>query len=349
MEGASNSSSKPGRPAVTAWSRADPRRRWAAVALGVSIVGAGSCAETEVSPAAAVNSPRTAADDGDLWNLVPAGADALADVDLAALRASRWSSALVTGGFAADREQSRRAFGFDLFSEGDRVLIVSSETGAAPWRLTVVRGRFDGEHVGAAALASLPGAVAGRWRDSPIWEGNGRAVALVTPRTLAEGDSDSVRRAIDSAWGIVPDSATGPLGELRRAANADRSTPAVFVALTVTDAMRTRAGEVMEVPAGLRTGSLRLDLADDLNVDLTAILTDADAARSAAASLGVEVRDFAQQRMLRLLGLAPILEGLSFVAEGARVHGHLRVDAGRREALADKLHFVLQALVDARH
>jgi len=173
------------------------------------------------------------------------------------------------------------------------------------------------------------------------------AVALVTPRTLAQGDPESVRGAIDAAWGIVPDASTGPLGVLRRALGADGKVPAAFVALSLTDAMRGRAAGTIELPPGLTTAAGRLDLGDDLNLDLVAVLGNGSDATAAAATWNLALRALAQQPMLRLLGLGPIIDGLSLGAEGARVHGHLRVPAERREGLADKLLAVLQMVAGA--
>jgi len=327
----------------------DARFRQLGGALSLAGLLAVGCAETSISGPAAPTGPRAAADDGDLWNLAPSNADALADVDLAALRASPWSRALTSSGFAGDRDESRRVFGYDLFAEGEHLVTVGTESGGAPRTLTIVRGRFDPARIGAAFAMATPGAKVGRWRDSPLWEGGGRAIALVTPRTLAQGDPEAVRGAIDAAWGIVPDASTGPLGALRRTLDADHKVPAVFVVLSLTENMRGRAAGMIDLPPGLTTAAARLDLGDDLNLDLLAVLGTGRDATTAAATWNLALRALAQQRMLALLGLGPILDGLSLGAEGARVHGHLRIPAERREGLADKLLAVLQMVAGASH
>src|ERR1700735_2203909 len=214
---ASVSCSKAPRPDAIAWFRARLRRMiWMTTSrrplrpgsgrspvclLGLLGLLLGGCAEAPLAGPQAPAGPRAAPDDGDLWNLAPSNADALADVDLAALRASPWSRALTSTGFAGDRDESRQIFGYDLFAEGERLVAVGTEAAGAQRSLSIVRGRFDPARIGAAFLAATPGATAGHWRDSPLWEGRGRAVALVTPRTLAQGDPESVRGAIDAAWG----------------------------------------------------------------------------------------------------------------------------------------------------
>jgi hypothetical protein len=49
-----------------------------------------------------------------------------------------------------------------------------------------------------------------------------------------------------------------------------------------------------------------------------------------------------------LLGLASVLDGLSFRAEGQRVAGALRIPASKRDLIADKVLAVLQALASNR-
>jgi hypothetical protein len=315
------------------------------------------------STPAAQSGPRSAPDDSDLWNLAPASSDVLAEVDLAALRASPWSRSLTESGLSGQREEGRRLFGYDIFGESERLLAVMTEAGGVPRTLTIVRGAFDPARVGAAFIAATPGATEGRWRDSPLWEGKAvqdqqgggegvaMAVALVTPRTLVQGEANQVRAAIDAAWGIVPDARTMPLGTLRRSLDADRpdhTGPAAFVALNVTDGMRARAAGVVELPPGLALCAARVDLGDDLNLDVVGVLDSPQSAAAAMIAGNVAVRQYAQNPMVRMLGFGPILQTVVLTAEGTRVHGHLRVPAEQREGLSDKLLAILQMVAAAR-
>jgi hypothetical protein len=323
----------------------------AAITGSAALPGCGDMFQQQAGPAAAsAAGPRTAPDDSDLWNLAPASADLLAEVDLTALRASPWSRSLMASDVSGQREEGRRLYGYDVYSEADRLLEVMSEAGGTPHNLTIVRGTFDPARIGAAFTAAAPGATADRWRESPLWEGAGHAVALVTPRTLVQGDPGSVRGAIDAAWGVVPDARTVPLGAVRRSLDADHAGPAAFIAFNVTDGMRARAsGLGVELPPGLALGAARVDLGDDLNVEVTGMLDTPANAVAAAAAGTVAARAYAQNMMVKLLGLRPVLAGATFGAEGTRVHGHLRIPAERREGLADKLLAVLQMVAAARH
>src|SRR5436190_2801307 len=226
------------------------RARALTLALALAVVAIG-CAESGGN-AIRPRGPRTSADDNDLWNLAPGDVDALADVDLTALRGSLWSAALMQGNLEGDREERRRRFGYDVFTEAERMLVAVTEAAGGPDGLTVARGRFDPARVAAAFQTSTPGAAETQWRQTAVWEGQGRAVALVTPRTLAHGDGPRVRAAVDAAWGVIPDAGAGALGELRRSLDADKSPPAVTLAISVTDAMRARAAGFLVVPEGLR-------------------------------------------------------------------------------------------------
>jgi hypothetical protein len=319
-------------------------------------VSALSCADLfqqqpVVGPAAPAG-PRAAADDSDLWNLAPASSDVLAEVDLAALRASPWSRALTESGLSGQREEARQLFGYDIFAEGERLLAVMSEAGGTPRSMTIVRGTFDPGRVGAAFIAATPGVTEGRWRDSLLWEGQvqgqARAVALVTPRTLVQGEPGAVRGAIDAAWGVVPDARTTPLGAVRRSLDADHPGPVAFVALNVTDGMRARAAGFVDLPPGLAIVSARLDLSDDLNLDAIGVMDTVPNAAAAAAGGTVAIRNYAGNPMVRMLGLRPVLDAVVLGVDGTRVRGHLRIPAERREGLAEKLLAVLQ-MVAAAH
>jgi hypothetical protein len=292
--------------------------------------------------------PRTSADDSDLWNLAPSDVDALAEVDLTALRGSPWSQTLMQGNLEGDRDERRRRFGYDVFTEAERMLVASGEAAGGPNGLTIARGRFDATRVATAFRTSTPGAAETQWRQTAVWEGEGRAVALVTPRTLAHGDGQRVRAAVDAAWGVLPDADAGPLGELRRSLDADRSPPAVTLAISVTDAMRARAAGFLVVPEGLRRMGARLDLGADLNAEAVALFDSNQQAAAAALLWNDTARVTARQQMIVLLGLGPLFDGLTIGAEGSRVHAHLHLGADKREALAEKILALLQLVAKTR-
>lgn len=308
------------------------------------------CGDLPPPPAATVAAQaRSAPDDSDPWNLVPRSASSLADLDMNALRASPWSRALVTGGFVEDREERVRVFGYDVFNDAERVVVGGFEAAGGVSQAVVVVGRFDGARVGRAFAAATPGAAATRWRDCAIWEGGGRAVAVFpSGRTLVQGTPETARAAIDAAWGVVPDARGGPLGALAHDAGMEGRRPAVMLALLVTDEVRARAAGFAEVPPELRRGVARVDLGADLELDATAVFDDAARAGATARQWTAALRELAQNRMLRIMGLGPLVDGVTLDAEGARVHGRLRIPEDKREALAERVLLLLQAVARQR-
>ncbi len=332
---------------VNVWSLSDRRFRRCARVVLAALATAG-CAEVQ-SGAPGMPAARGAADDSDLWNLAPSAADTVAEVDLAALRASPWTQALTQTDLSGQREHSLRAFGYDPFTDGDRLLAIAFEAGGAPHNLTVLRGRFDPVRIAAAFRSANAHVMSTRWRDSPVWDTGERAVALVTPRTVVTGSSADVRAAIDAAWGIVPDARSGPLGELRRAMGADRDGPAAFVAVNLTETLRARAAGFVALPAGLQRFAARLNLGEDLNLDFTGVADNPADAAATARAVTTAAREYAEGTMIRLLGFSPILRSLAVGAEGARLHGHLNVPVEQRARLAEKLLAVLQMVAAAHH
>jgi hypothetical protein len=310
------------------------------------------CATAGTTSGSATSAARTAPDDGDLWNLTPADAVSIAEIDMAALSRSPWSRTLVTGGFAEDRADRLRDFGYDVFADVERLLVAGTEGGASGTEsLTVARGRFDEERVSNSFLASTPGAAAGRWRESPLWEGRGRALALVTSRTLVQGTPEAVRGAIDAAWGVAPDAHGGPLAELRRVLDQGPprpAPPALTLLLVLTDQMKARAAGFVDVPDGLRRVGARLDLGRDLDLDVRALLDGPPQAEAAADIWRASLRDLGKQRLLLALGLGPIVQGASVKAEGAQARVRVHIPESKREGLSDRLLLILQQLVQSK-
>jgi hypothetical protein len=120
------------------------------------------------------------------------------------------------------------------------------------------------------------------------------------------------------------------------------------VAVTITDDVRARAEGVVEVPPSLRRGAVRLDLGADLELEALAILDSPAVANEAARAWGMALRELGQNRMLRIMGLSPLVEGASLSAEGARVHGRLRVPESKREGLSERAMILLQAIAKQR-
>lgn len=288
---------------------------------------------------------RSAPDDSDLVGVVPAGPETVLDVDIAQLRASPWSRALVASAGADDRAAKTAAQGFDDVGDVDRVVFAVSEGEAEPSTLMVARGRFDADRIGSARGGAW---TAGVWRGSRIWERDAQAVALLTARTYLSGTTAAVREAIDCAWGLTPDVRRADVVALERVLEVERGHPAVTAIVNVTEPMRRRVGGEIDLPPGLERVGVRLDLERALDLTLVEILGTEREAQAAAHNLEATLVDLRSRRALTVFGLAPIFESATVRAEGPRVRGQLHLPEGQREDLAAKISFVLEAIVRAR-
>ncbi|HET6279692.1 MAG TPA: hypothetical protein VFH73_01950 [Polyangia bacterium] len=321
-----------------------------AAALLATLVGGAGCATATVPAGATPGGPhlRNAPDDSELGRVVPLGSETVVELDMIQLRSNPWSRTLVNGMAPEERQARAAAQGFDDIADVDHVALAVTEVpGAEPAVLTVSQGRFSQDRVARAFAGGGP-APPTPWRGSPLWQRGDRAIAFVTPRTLIAGPMTIVRAAIDCAYGVVPDVWTGELGTLRRALNIDRGRPALVAVATVSDGMRQRVGGDFEVPPGLRRVAVRLDLGGPLDAAVLGTFDDPQQALAAARMLDQRLGDLRRRPVLRILGLASLLDQASISPQGSRVTGQLHLSEDKREDLGQRVGVILEALLKAR-
>ena len=119
----------------------------------------------------------------------------VADVDLAALRASPWSERADAGSLDGEREERRRRFGYDVFTEAERMVVAGDRGGRrdehADDRARPLRRR--------ARRRRVPGRGAGRGRDAvaeqPAVGGAGAGGRARHAAHARAGDGPRVRAA----------------------------------------------------------------------------------------------------------------------------------------------------------
>jgi hypothetical protein len=244
------------------------RRVWLAAALALGC-GGGSAGDPMVKVPA-----RATTAGGALLGAVPAGADALLELDLARLRANPAIGPLaraLSPGAAAAADPTA---GGGLVG-GDVLVLASYGLGdGAPRTLIVARG---------AAIAAVPG-----------------AVALDAVDAIAVGDAELVRRAQAAAAGAEPAIARDATMMTLRAAAMPPGAAAAAVRLTARldfDA-RVALADRLELDAAPATISLWGDVVDDLAV---IALLDGDRPRDAK---GLE--QLAGQLVRRLAAGSPV-------------------------------------------
>ncbi|HEY2903834.1 MAG TPA: hypothetical protein VGL59_24830 [Polyangia bacterium] len=325
-------------------------RRASTLALA-ALLAASGCATADdggVGKVAASAAARTAPDDHELLGVVPAGPETLLEIDLQQLRDSPWSKSLLAGRSAEERQARNATLGYDEIADVDRMVFAVTEDAGGPLVFTVSQGRFVEAAVAKAFSSAHPGAVADAWRGSPLWRAGDEATALLTARTLLAGRLATVRSAIDCSYGLAPDARGGELGPLRRALQPERGRPALVATVGLSEGMRQRIGDAFQIPDGLHQAGARLDLGSSLDVSVLALLAEAPQAQVAARLAQQFLNDLRGRPLLRVFGLAALLDGASFHAEGSRLHGALAIPESARDDLAQKLGIIVETLRRAR-
>src|SRR5262249_20320680 len=122
-----------------------------------------------------------------LARLVPAGMDALADVDLARLRAWPPSARVLRALPAHAGADHRQRIGFDWIEDVDRI-VIAMRRGSSPEVLLLLQGRIDAAAVAEAAERSGEGTV--EHRGTLIHTASGHASAMLAGVYVAGRLSD---------------------------------------------------------------------------------------------------------------------------------------------------------------
>ena len=312
----------------------------------LSVLGAGC--SSWLAPAV-VSSPqaRDRPDDEDTAALVPAGVETVIDVDMAALRRSPWTAAVLETSDARAHVSKVEALGYDDLADLDRIFYAVTTAGADAPTLVVARGRFGAARVEDAFRSRWPDAVVDRWRGIPVLTSGENAIALVTPRTFASGAPAAVRAVVDRAFGVGSDIGTDPLlGSVRRAlcpAGQARS-PAVLATVAIGDRIRARVADTLPLPRALKQVGIRLDVGESLDLQVLGILDDRQEASALARRLGTLLADRDTRLALRAIGLDGLITGAGVTVDGARVSLRTSIGDEHRAAVTESLRTLMASL-----
>ncbi|MSP62054.1 MAG: hypothetical protein EXR72_17320 [Myxococcales bacterium] len=304
------------------------RRGGAALALLIAGCGGSQRREAE----------RPRAIDEDLVGLLPSGAEAVLDVDVAQLRA--WA---MTARLRAALPEGTRAridgLGFDPIADLD--LAAAAVTGAGSDGIEVtwlLRGRTDIARVRTALARAEEPLLEVEYHGIRMWEGDGRACASITARTVAVGSRTEVRRVIDVALGNEAGlQGDGLAALLPRAPAAKSGRPAVIAALHPPAPLRERlaaAGVAIDL---IHWVVVAIAVGDGIDIGLVAGARDAAGANDLTARMRLRLDDLKAQPLVRLLGLAPFLDVIRLATKRDELHGALRLDQARLDRLLVRL------------
>jgi hypothetical protein len=302
------------------------------------------CATPDL-PGPATSGARDIPEDDDLWAVVPAEAEMVMAFDIAGLRSSPWTRGLLTG---AQEASDLKGKGYDPVADVDRMIVVRLPSGPNA-SLTIARGRFNRERVSAAFSAAHPGATGDRFRSRALWMKGGEAVAFLTERTLLSGPLVSVRAAIDTSYGRARDVREEPwVVDVRRRYGKMPRSPAVELAVRLSDPIRARLrGELEEAEALERLGG-RVDLGDRLDLALVGTTSTKPQATALTARLISLFRELQGRPSIVALGLQDVLADVEVASQGPRLAAALRLTESQRNDIALRLSAVAKLIAQGR-
>lgn len=276
----------------------------------------------------------------DLLALLPAGADAVIDVDLAQLDGWPTARRLLALVPEDGRAQLSR-LGEDPLGRIQALAIAVDRAGTPEASTTTVaRGAFEWERLRAA----LPGAVESDHHGSVVLDGSdGESVARVTPLVLAFGSRTAVRRVCDVARKEDDSLRSSALDQrlrdaLARAPSAKLGRPAIMAALVPTEPLRERLrAEKWWSASDLDWVALSLAVGDGFDVGLVAGARGPVEAAALAKTMKTRAGELKGQAMVRMLGLGPYIDPFVVVARAAEVHVAYRLGGVRVEQLVTRL------------
>lgn len=318
------------------------------VTLGMA--GAAGCSELlGPGPGGAPAAPvaRDRPDDSNPAALVPEGVVTMVDINMATLRGSRWTAAVLAPSDARGRAAKTEALGYDDVADVDRIVYAATAAGVDQPTLVIAQGRFQRQRVEDAFRMRWPAATADKHRQLTLLASGENALSFLTSRTFASGTPAAVRAVIDRAFGVPAIGASdGVLGSIRRALIPEivnGAVPAVLGVVAIDDRMRARIGDDTMVPRELRRVGIRVDLGQSLDLGALGVLDHHDA----SAALGRRLADLLTSPVTRLgaraMGLGPLLDSARITVDGPR----LRVRASASEESRGDVVAALQTLMSA--
>jgi hypothetical protein len=285
------------------------------------------CAGSFVAACASSSSsrlPEVRPIDEDQLALLPAGADAVVDIDMEQLRtwapAHRFFSLL-----PGDARKELADRGIDPWLDLDGMVMSLSNLGTGQPSVTLLlRGDLD-----AAKLAA--GLDVSDYREMKLWEKADRAVAKLSPRMMALGSPVDVRRVVD----LVRDQGESLrkadqslLTAFARAPSARSGRPAVIAALAPSLALKDRL-KTDQLPGGeYEWLTFVLAVGDGFDFEIIGKTKNPTQAASLAAEAKSSLDQLRARPLVSLLGITRYLTDIVIVDRGDEVRMVYRL-AGR--------------------
>lgn len=278
-------------------------------------------------------SPPAGAADEDLVALLPAGAEAIFDLDLAGLRAAPLGQPLFAE-LPGSLRRSAALFTAEPLRDLDALALGVTGLGTEQLEAVLVaRGRIDAPGLRERFLVQEPRAALVHYHGQELLEppapvaSGGQALGFVGAQAAVLGGRSAVRQVIDNQHGAGAGARSEPelLEALARAPRARVGRPALWFAVLPSAALRDRLrqADLAELGADATFLCGALAVADGVDVGLVAGFKELAVAKDVAQRLQERVAWLRRRPLLARLGLARHLQAL--VVQAAPPGGQRKV------------------------
>jgi hypothetical protein len=275
----------------------------------------------------------------DLLALVPAGADAVVDIDVGQL--DGWATARRLLALMPTEGRARIAqLGDDPLAQVSAVAVAvykvaTPETEA----VTIARGTLDWERL----KTTVAGGSDADYHGAAIVDGTSEAAARIGPTLFAFGTRAGVRRVCDVARKDDDGFRTAGLDQrlrdaLGHAPTAKLGRPAIMAAMVPTQPLRERLrAEKWDSAADLDWVGVSFAVGDGFDVGIVAGAHGPIEASTLQKTMKQRQAELKTQATVRLLGLVPFVTPLVVVAKDNEVHVAYRLGETRVDQLVTRL------------
>ena len=275
----------------------------------------------------------------DLLALLPAGADAVVDVDVAQL--DSWPTARRLIGLMPPQGRERLArLGDDPLAEVSAVGVAIFKVGTPDAESVIVaRGSLEWDKL----KATMPDGTEAEYHGAAVVDGPADALARVTPTVFAFGSRVLVRRVCDVAQksddGFRTAGVDARLRDaLAKAPTAKLGRPALMAAIVPTQPMRERLrAEKWDAAADLDWLAVSFAVGDGFDVGIVAGAHGPIEAETLQKMMKKRAGELKTQATVRLLGLVPFVDPFVVVAKDNEVHVAYRLAERRVDQLVTRL------------
>ena len=322
---------------------------WPLVSIGW-LVGLAGCAETAADRVVDPSLTRTEADQ-ELRAMVPAEANLLLSVDLAALRKSPWTHAAFQEALAKPTGKTAPENAFA--NEVDRLVFAMVPAVGEGASLLIAQGRFTPTAVLGMFKTQEGPETRSQYRGMELRERGPQALVIEENRLVLAGPTVVVRAALDCAQGQARSlDGVGWLESLQtglavpKKKHEGREVASLFVRLP--DATRKQLLEEIGEGETLQDVGIRLDLGGDLVLRALGRTQTPQQAADLAARLAHYLQESQARPIVSAFGLAPVLSTVRFEVKANAMTATLRVSSTEREFIASRMAVVSRTIAAIR-